>query len=129
MELVSTIPGVHYDELIGGTAVSVLNANVTLTGVVKDAVVPRGTLLTLAAGVAGIVKPAQTEPTAVAAGVAAAILAENVIGDGETDGMVVTVYVRGLFNREKLIAQTGDTVDAHEDELRDVGIYLTSIKG
>ena len=76
-ELVTTMQGTHYDELIGGTAVPVMTKNVTLKGV--TAAYTRGTLLS--------------------------------------------------FNREKLIVKNAeDTVDAHEEELRDVGIYLTSIQ-
>ena len=43
--------------------------------------------------------------------------------------VVVTVYISGQFNREKLIvAQTADNATAHEEELRAVNIYLTSVK-
>ena len=35
-----------------------------------------------------------------------------------------------MFNREAIIlAQESDNIDNHEEELRDVGIYVTSIKG
>ena len=40
--------GVHYDELIGGTAVSPIIKNVTLTGVTEGTDLARGTLLALA---------------------------------------------------------------------------------
>ena len=41
---------------------------------------------------------------------------------------VTSIYVRGIFNQEKLIAAADDTVAAHEAELRKVGIYMTSLK-
>lgn len=124
MELVNTIPGVHYDELIGGTAVSVLNKNVTLTGVDKDTTLQRGTLLALNSAGKYVVaaKAADAVPAA------SAVLAENVTQTDSGD-IIATVYVRGIFNREKLIVQAGDTVDAHEEELRSAGIYLTSLHG
>ena len=48
---------------------------------------------------------------------------------GNTDDVVATVYTRGIFNREKLIVKAGaDNATKHEEELRKVGIYLTSVK-
>lgn len=113
MEFVETATGVAYDDLIGGTNVSVLNANVTVTA---GTAMKRGTLVTVTDG---------TAAATAKAGKATAILANDV---SATDTSA-TVYVKGQFNREKLIAADGDTVEAHEEELRAVGIYLTSIKG
>ena len=55
---------------------------------------------------------------------AAYVLAAD-IAVGDT---VATVFTRGQFNREALAVAEGTTVAAHEEELRKVGIYLTSLK-
>ena len=59
--------------------------------------------------------------------IAKAVLAKDVHQDGSGD-LVVPVYIAGMFNREKLIVPAEDTAEVHEEELRDVGIYLTSVK-
>ena len=41
---------------------------------------------------------------------------------------MATIFVRGEFNREALTVAAGDKAEAHEIELRKVGIYLTSVK-
>lgn len=125
MAYVEELQGVHYDELIGGTAVTPLIKNGLLSSVTAKTVVPKGTLLAID-GTSGKYVVAAKAGTSVPA--ASAVLAAEVTqGDGTSD-ISVTVYTRGLFNREKLVAASGDTVDAHEEELRTVGIYLTSIK-
>lgn len=117
-ELIGIMDGAHYDELIGGTAVTPLTANVTLTAA-GAGVIKRGTLLAAASG----------KYTAVAAsGIAVAVLAADVLAEAAGD-VVATVYVRGIFNREKLVVAEGDTADVHEDELRKIGIYMTSLLG
>lgn len=125
--LVEELQGVHYDELIGGTAVSPIIKNVTLTGVTKDTDLARGTLLALAPTTGKysvLVKPTGTVNDTM---IAKAVLAKDVHQDGSGD-LVVPVYIAGMFNREKLIVPAEDTVEVHEEELRDVGIYLTSVK-
>lgn len=112
-ELVSTVTGISYDGLIGGTSVTPMTKNVTLKAVTAS--YKKGTILALATG----------KYELVAAGTSAnAILADDVVAAG-TD-MVVTVYTKGLFNRGALTVGTEDTVGAHEEQLRAVGIYLTS---
>lgn len=125
MAYVEDIQGVHYEELIGSTAVTPLLKNGTLSGVASQNVVKKGTLLAIdAASKKYIVaaKAGDSVPTA------CAILAKEVTQGSGSDDITVTVYTRGMFNREKLVAASEDTVDAHEEELRDVGIYLTSVK-
>ncbi len=112
-ELVTTSAGVHYDDLIGGTNVSVVAQNVKVTA---GTAMARGTLLTVTDGTA-----AATAKSAVAN----AILAAPV----STTDTVATVYVKGEFNRERVKVADGDTIGAHEAELRNTGIYLTSLKG
>lgn len=75
----------------------------------------KGTLLTTTSG---------TAAATAKAGVADCILAEDV----DEKATVATVYVSGRFHRGMLIAASGDTVDAHEEELRGKGIYLTALK-
>lgn len=118
MGLVTTFAGVHYDELIGGTAITPMTANVTITAADTE-IIKRGTVLQEADG----------KYTAAAAdSEAVAIVAEDIVPAAAGD-LIGTVYTRGLFNAEKLIVADGDTVEAHEAQLRKVGIYLTSIKG
>ncbi|WP_306542136.1 head decoration protein [Phascolarctobacterium faecium] len=122
MEMISNMNGTHYDELIVGTAVPVLTKNVTLKGVTAS--YKRGTLLALVGGKYEIVDSTASESGADKASV---ILANDIVLSG-TD-VVTTVYISGQFNREKLIvAQTSDNATAHEEELRAVNIYLTSVK-
>ena len=92
-ELVTTSTGVHYDDLIGGTNVSVVAQNVKVT---SGTAMARGTLLTITDGTAAATAKAGTA---------------------------------NAFNREKITVADTDTIGAHEAELRNVGIYLTSLKG
>ena len=64
-----------------------------------------------------------TRPTA-KSGVADSILANDV----DDKATVATVYITGRFHREKVIAAEGDTVDAHEEELRGKGILFAALK-
>ena len=128
MAYVEELQGVHYDELIGGTAVPVITKNVTLKGVTAE--YARGTVLSLVSGKYEICDTTGTgddgtDPNPAKA--ASAILAQAVKLTG-TDA-VATVYTAGMFNREKLVLKnSSDTIEAHEEELRAVGIYLTSVK-
>lgn len=128
MAYVEELQGVHYDELIGGTAVPVITKNVTLKGVTAE--YARGTVLSLVSGKYEICDTTGTgddgtDPNPAKA--ASAILAQAVKLTG-TDA-VATVYTAGMFNRDKLILKnSSDTIEAHEEELRAVGIYLTSVK-
>lgn len=45
--------------------------------------------------------------------------------DIDEKATVVTAYVAGRFNRAALICAEGDSVEAHEEELRKAGIHLT----
>mgnify|MGYP001778354441 CR=1 FL=1 len=126
-ELVTTMQGTHYDELIGGTAVTPIIKNVTITGVTKDTDLARGTLLALAPTTGKysvLVKPTGTANDTM---IAKAVLARDIHQDGSGD-LVAPVYIAGIFNREKMIVPAEDTVEVHEEELRDAGIYLTSIQ-
>lgn len=125
-ELVETMAGVSYDELFGGTAVSELTANVTVAKLSAEATYKRGTLLGIvtASGKYAIVDSAATTGEKVAS----VVLARDLIVGTEND-VIATVYTRGIFNREKLLVKAADdTATKHEEELRKVGIYLTSVK-
>ena len=49
-EYVTTTPGVHYDDLIGSTGVSIVSQNVAVSA---GTGMGRGTLMTLTSGTAG----------------------------------------------------------------------------
>lgn len=122
MAYTEKIKGVEYDELIGGTAITAMTANVTLKGATASYV--RGTLLTVKDGKYEIVDSKNADE---ALKVANVVLAEDVELKGSD--VVATVYTRGLFNREKLVVkQSDDNATKHEEELRKVGIYLTALK-
>lgn len=125
-ELASKFDGVTYDEIIGGTAVAVMTANVTIAKLSAAATYKRGTLLGVvtASGKYAIVDSAASTGEKVAS----VVLAKD-IEVGTADDVVATVYTRGIFNREKLVVKAeSDSASAHEEELRKVGIYLTSVK-
>ncbi len=109
MAIRETINGVSYDELIGGHEVTAIKHNITIEA---GSALERGSVVTAAGKLVG------------ASDTADYVVAEAV-GTADT---VATVYVSGMFNREKLIVSEADTVDAHEAQLRDKNIYLTSIK-
>ena len=125
-ELVSTMTGVTYDELLGGTAVTIMTANVTIAQVDAEATYKRGTLLGIvtASGKYAIVD----SEASTGEQVASVVLAYDVVVGTDND-VVATVYTRGIFNREKLLVKAADdNATKHEEELRKVGIYLTSLK-
>ncbi|WP_270441212.1 hypothetical protein [Acidaminococcus provencensis] len=102
---------INPDNLFAGPEIPVLTKNYTLT---PGTALKRGTLLT--------VTPEGAASATAIAGVASAVLACDV----DEKATVCTAYVTGRFNRSALIAASGDTVDAHEEELRKVGIHLAS---
>ena len=114
-DFVTTFSGIDFDDLIGGTAVKAMTANGTLTVEARET--PRGTLLSGTDNAYSICAAGET---------ATAILAHYVLSD-EGGEETVTVYTRGLFNRDGITVADGDTIEAHEEELRSVGIYLTHV--
>ena len=116
MAIKDTVTGVTNDNLFGGPEVPGLTKNITIA---SGAALTRGSLLTLAA--------TSGKYSLTAAGkVASAVLSADT--DASKADAVATVYVSGRFNREALVVDTGDTATAHEEELRDAGIFLTSEK-
>lgn len=108
MAIRTTETGATFEELFGGHEVTAIKKNISITA---GTTLVRGSIVTEAG------KLVTADDTA------SYIVAEAV---SATD-TVATVYASGMFNREKLTVASGDTVDAHEAQLRDVNIYLTSI--
>lgn len=114
----------NVDQLIGGTAVAALTKNITLKGLSAEKALKRGAVLAVSEGKYQIVDAASATP---ALKVANAVLAEDVVVG--TSDVVATVYIRGIFNAEEMsVGAESDSVQAHEEELRAVGIYLTHLQ-
>lgn len=112
------------DQLIGGTAVPALTKNITLKGLDAQKTLKRGTVLAVSEGKYQVV---DTGSSTAALKVANAVLAEDVVVD--TSDVVATAYISGLFNVEEMsVGAASDTVQAHEEELRAVGIFLTHLQ-
>lgn len=114
----------NVDQLIGGTAVAALTKNITLKGLAAEKALKRGAVLAVSEGKYQIVDAASATPALKEAN---AVLAEDVVvGTGD---VVATVYIRGIFNAEEMsVGAESDSVQAHEEELRAVGIYLTHLQ-
>lgn len=114
----------NVDQLIGGTAVAALTKNITLKGLSAEKALKRGAVLAVSEGKYQIVDAASATP---ALKVANTVLAEDVVvGTGD---VVATVYISGIFNAEEMsVGAESDSVQAHEEELRAVGIYLTHLQ-
>ncbi|WP_276789928.1 head decoration protein [Veillonella magna] len=109
-----TINGVQYDILLGGPETPVLTQNVMIA---SGENLKRGALM----------KKDTDKYSQVGTGdEAVAVLADDV--DATSKDTMATVYIQGRFHREGLSVKSGDTVAAHEDELRKLGMYVTSIK-
>ena len=122
-ELIKKHEQINYDDLIGGISIAPFIAIATLKGINKT--LKKGTLLALNAEgkYIEVVKAKSTEDST---SIAIAILKEDTVLTGSD--INATIYTKGMFNREKLIATADtDTVEAHELELREHGIYLTHI--
>lgn len=115
MQYTGSMEGYSYSELFGGPEIPVFRKNVTLA---KGTAYKRGMLLSEADGI--------VSPTA-KNGTAAYVMEGDMDLTEAAENAVGTVYTSGRFNRERLIAADGDTVDAHEAELRPLDILLTSL--
>lgn len=123
MAIRETIAGVTYDELIGGPELPLMTKNVTVVS--GSGALTRGAIL------GKITASGKYEMVQLAAGTTGSQIADCILAadvDAASADAVATVYVSGRFNREKLIVRSTDTVELHEDELRDKNIYLTSLK-
>lgn len=120
MAIRTTVPGQTFDELIGGTEVAILTANITL---LAGGNYKRGSVLgkITESGKYKLVDKAATDGSQIAD----VILADD--ADATAADTVATSYVSGIFNREKLTVADNDTISGHEEELRDKNIYLTKL--
>ena len=101
-----------------------LTKNITLKGLETEKKLKRGAVLAVSEGKYQIVDVASQTS---ALKVANAVLAEDVVV-GSSD-VIATVYISGIFNAEEMSVGAGsDSVQAHEEELRAVGIYLTHLQ-
>jgi len=110
-----------YDELLAGPEIGTLTKNVLLK---KGTAYKRGMMLSSTVSDTGVETASQT----VKEEMAEYILKDDLDATTAENDTVGTVYVRGRFHREKVIVADGDTVEAHEAELRQRGIYFTSLK-
>lgn len=116
-----------FDELLAGPEVTVLTKNILLK---KGTAYKRGMLITDPANITvGEGEPAATAAQQTTAGKVAdyVLMRDADLTAAEADA-VGTVYISGRFNREKMILAEGDTVEAHEAELRLRSIYFTTLK-
>ena len=127
MAMVESTVGVVYDELIGSSKIPLITKNVEFAQASDEKILKRGTLL--AVNESGEYVEADSTSETASIKVAVAILKNDVVLS-TTDKVVGTIYTSGMFNREAtIVTQESDNIDNHEEELRDVGIYITSIKG
>ena len=127
MAMVESTVGVVYDELIGSSKIPLITKNVEFAQASDEKILKRGTLL--AVNESGEYVEADSTSETASRKVAVAIVKNDVVLS-TTDKVVGTIYTSGMFNREAtILAQESDNIDNHEEELRDVGIYITSIKG
>ena len=109
-----------YDELLAGPEVSILTKNIKLK---SGTAYKRGMLISSEIGEDGITEMGSQTAKG---GTAEYVLMRDV--DATEADAVGTVYIRGRFNREKMILADGDTVEVHEAELRLRNIYFTTLK-
>ena len=118
-----TIPdATSFDELLAGPEIATLTKNIKLQ---SGKAYRRGMLISLVKLEGETAATAELGKQTAAGDVAEYVLARDV--DATEADAVGTVYVKGRFNREKIILSEGDTVDAHEAELRLRDIHFTAL--
>ena len=119
-----TIPNAtSYDELLAGPEIATLTKNIKLQ---SGKAYRRGMLISLVKLEGETAATAELGKQTAAGDVAEYVLMRDV--DATEADAVGTVYVKGRFNREKIILSESDTVEAHEAELRLRNIYFTALK-
>ncbi len=108
-----------YDELLAGPEEGILTKNIKLK---QGTAYKRGMLISVKTGEGGTETGSQTAKN----GTAEYVLMRD--ADATEADAVGTVYVKGRFHREKIIVAEGDTVEAHEAELRLRNIYFAALK-
>ncbi len=118
-----TIPNAtSFDELLAGPEIATLTKNIKLQ---SGKAYRRGMLISLVKLEGETAATAELGKQTAAGDVAEYVLMRDV--DATEADAVGTVYVKGRFNREKIILSEGDTVDAHEAELRLRDIHFTAL--
>ena len=118
-----TIPNaMSFDELLAGPEIATLTKNIKLQ---SGKAYRRGMLISLVKLEGETAATAELGKQTAAGDVAEYVLVRDV--DATEADAVGTVYVKGRFNREKIILSEGDTVDAHEAELRLRDIHFTAL--
>ena len=118
-----TIPNAtSFDELLAGPEIATLTKNIKLQ---SGKAYRRGMLISLVKLEGETAATAELGKQTAAGDVAEYVLMRDV--DATEADAVGTVYVKGRFNREKIILSKGDTVDAHEAELRLRDIHFTAL--
>ena len=107
-----------WDELLAGPEVPVLTKNIAVR---SGTSYQRGMLIAVETD-GGTTKGRQAK----AGDTAEYVLMRDV--DATKEDAVGTVYVKGRFNRVKIVLAKGDTVEAHEAELRLRDIHFTALK-
>lgn len=111
-----------FDELLAGPEIATLTKNIKLQ---SGKAYRRGMLISLVKLEGETAATAELGKQTAAGDVAEYVLVQDV--DATEADAVGTVYVKGRFNREKIILSEGDTVDAHEAELRLRDIHFTAL--
>ena len=112
-----------FDELLAGPEIATLTKNIKLQ---SGKAYRRGMLISLVKLEGETAATAELGKQTAAGDVAEYVLMRDV--DATEADAVGTVYIKGRFNREKIILSEGDTVDAHEVELRLRDIHFTALK-
>jgi hypothetical protein len=110
-----------YDELLAGPEIPVLTRNLKLK---SGKAYKRGMLISYATAAVGDTEKKGEQTTT---GKTAEFVLMRDVDATEADA-VGTVYLSGRFHREKMVLAEGDSVEAHEDELRLRNIYFTTLK-
>lgn len=119
-ELVRDVGATEYDGLCGGHGKMLKNIEIPSgQGILK-----KGTVLGKVTSTSKYIKCLSTAVDG--SQTAKAVLAYDV--DATSSDVVATAIWKGTVNREKLIVSSPDTAETHEDNLRNVGILLTSQK-
>lgn len=127
MAMVESVAGVVYDELIASSKVPLITKNVEFAQASGEKTLKRGTLL--AVNESGEYVEEDSTSGTESIKVAVAVLQSD-LALSTSSKVVGTIYTSGMFNKEAIIlAQGSDNIDTHEEELRNKGIYLTSIHG
>ena len=104
MELVTDIKNTtSYDELLAGPEIPVLTKNIKIK---SGAIYKRGMLISVTIGEDGITETGEQT----ASGKTAEYVLMRDVDATEAANTVGTVYVKGRFNREKIVLANGDTV-------------------